>query len=633
MTSVPTDAIKTFSNPVYNHPFPDPFVLKFRGEYYAFCTGRSDDGRAFGVLQSHDLVEWSPRPGAMRPLDPDHPHYWAPEVTYLNGKFYLYYSVGNETLMETRVAVSDRPDGEYVDSGKRLTTQDFAIDAHVFRDNDGILYMFYATDFLDHSHIGTGTVVDRMLDPFTLAGDPRPVTRARFDWQIYDPQRKEKGGVRWHTVEGPFVLKRKGTYYEIFSGGNWQNVSYGVSFAVTHDLNADAEWTQQSDGEKTLPILRTIRDRVLGPGHNSVVRGPNNREMYCVYHEWTEHGRVLAIDRMDYAGGDRLFIAGPSYEPQALPYHPKVFDDGNLLASEIVTVVSGGWSNGLDGIVSTDPGPNELTIEMPAESFLCEVNAKRGDGLCGIELKSGKKSLLKFTLDVNAGHARVKWSEGKDWSIVELPADHDPRAFHLLRVEVDCLAVKLSLNDVDVLVTGEILEPATHLSLVSEGSGSAFSAFTLTAGFEQLFENDALPQRGWSIEAGDVRVASGNLILESSEEAQTRISKKVPEGDFDLAVNLCVTKDSIVSMTCGASFTLSGMDFRSIDSPATEFRLPEKFDSTRFSQFRFVKIGDRLTLYLEGDHLGEFSAPEANRLGLTVQNGTVTFDMIRFTLI
>jgi hypothetical protein len=45
-----------------------------------------------------------------------------------------------------------------------------------------------------------------MLDPLTLAGEPRPVTRARFDWQVYDPQRREKGGVRWHTVEGPAVL-------------------------------------------------------------------------------------------------------------------------------------------------------------------------------------------------------------------------------------------------------------------------------------------------------------------------------------------------------------------------------------------------------------------------------------------
>ncbi|KAK0039250.1 family 43 glycosylhydrolase [Biomphalaria pfeifferi] len=173
-------------------------------------------------------------------------------------------------------------------SENALTFQDFAIDAHVFIDKDGQKYLFYATDFLEHSHIGTGTVVDKMTDFFSLEGNPRPVTRAKYDWQIYDANRIEKGGVRWHTVEGAFILERKGIYYEMFSGGNWQNISYGVSFATTDDIERNREWEQFSDGEKTLPILRTIPGQVIGPGHNSVVRGLNNRETYCVYHRWTD---------------------------------------------------------------------------------------------------------------------------------------------------------------------------------------------------------------------------------------------------------------------------------------------------------------------------------------------------------
>ncbi len=275
-----------YLNPVYPRSFPDPFILKFRGEYFAYCTDFWRDGKVFGILHSRNLVDWTEIGGAMNRLETDAPFYWAPEVTYADGKFYLYYSVGNETLMEIRVAVSNRPDGGFVDCGKRLTTEDFAIDAHVFTDTGGERYFFYATDFLDHSHIGTGTVVDKMIDWQTLAGNPRPVTRAKYDWQIYDPNRREKGGVRWHTVEGAFVLKRKGIYYEMFSGGNWQNVTYGVSFAITDDISRDEEWAQFSDGEKVLPILRTVPDLAVGPGHNSVIRGLNNREFFCVYHRW-----------------------------------------------------------------------------------------------------------------------------------------------------------------------------------------------------------------------------------------------------------------------------------------------------------------------------------------------------------
>jgi GH43 family beta-xylosidase len=315
-----TEAFGVYQNPVYRHSFPDPFVLRYAGRYYAYATGSNEEG-IFLILNSDDLVNWREAGHAM-PL-PNSPamHYWAPEVTYSEGKFYLYYSVGNEILMELRVAVSERPEGPFDDAGIKLTTQDFAIDPHVFTDHDGTRWMFYATDFLEHTHIGTGTVMDRMVNWFKLEGKPRPVTRAKYDWQIYDPQRKEKGGVRWHTVEGPALIERKGTYFEMFSGGNWQNNSYGVSFAITDDLHSPDEWQQHADGENLLPIIRTSPE-VVGPGHNSIVRGPNGRELYCVYHRWTDAGRVMAIDRLDVAG-KRIYVVGPTTAPQPTPFEPR----------------------------------------------------------------------------------------------------------------------------------------------------------------------------------------------------------------------------------------------------------------------------------------------------------------------
>src|SRR4051794_39208937 len=110
----------TYQNPVYDRSFPDPFVLRFQGEYFAFCTGYAPDGCCFGRLRSNDLVTWHELSGAMQPLATGEPFYWAPEVTYRNGKFYLYYSIGNEVLMTMRVATADRPDGEFVDANVAL---------------------------------------------------------------------------------------------------------------------------------------------------------------------------------------------------------------------------------------------------------------------------------------------------------------------------------------------------------------------------------------------------------------------------------------------------------------------------------------------------------------------------------
>jgi GH43 family beta-xylosidase len=653
-----------YLNPVYPHSFPDPFVLKFRGEYFAYCTGFWRDGKVFGVLRSRDLVNWQETGGAMQPLANDAPFYWAPEVTYHNGRFYLYYSVGNETLMELRVAVSDRPDGGFVDSGHKLTTEDFAIDAHLFEDADGARYLFYATDFLEHTHIGTGTVVDRMIDFFTLEGKPRPVTRARYDWQVYDPQRKEKGGVRWHTVEGAFVFKRKGVYYEMFSGGNWQNITYGVSFAVTADIEKDEEWTQFSDGEKVFPILRTIPGLVIGPGHNSAVRGVNNRELYCVYHRWTDDGRVLAIDRMDFAGGARIFIDGATYTPQPAPFEPKAMDFFDVFSADAWRILSGCWRAENNQIICETAGQSELLCKAEARSFLCETwlraaeNAAAGEsGAFGICLKNGDAEVFRFLLAPDKKQALAAWLE-KDTEKIEtfaLSEDFDFQAFHLLRVEVDCLRLKISLDESAVRFEKILETGAPQISLFSENANAAFSGFALTAGFEDLFEDANPEKRGWrKISAGGAaRIEDKNLIIAGGSGENEAILCKEPSspGDFELAINFRFMEETFgensrfgvhpafvetAAETPFFSIEKSGEDWVLKTSGGGEtFPLPKNFSPGVFHQFRFLKIRDKIVLRLESETLGIVAAPPitaaaaAGEIALFVRNASAVFDMVR----
>ncbi|HWM90238.1 MAG TPA: glycoside hydrolase family 43 protein [Thermoanaerobaculia bacterium] len=450
----------TYVNPVWPHSFPDPFVLKFRGEYWGYCTGFWTDGRCFGVIRSRDLVHWEVPEGgagAMAPLPGGHTCYWAPEVTYENGRFYLYYSVGNEERMEIRVAVSDNPAGPFVDSGRRLTSEPFAIDAHVFVDDDGSRHLFYATDFLDHSHIGTGTVRDLMRDPFTLAGEPVPVTRPRHDWHVYHPNRPEKGYVRWHTVEGPFVLKRNGLYYQMFSGGNWQNPTYGVSYAVTDSLDSPGEWEQQER-----PILRTIEGKVIGPGHNSVVRGPDNRQLVCVYHRWVSGARVLAIDPMGWEG-ERLVVDGPSTEPRALsqPVFADFFDKPGGL--DLRWDVRGDWFTG--GGSARQPRSDascEARLDIGTSSFVVEVSARaleepQGDTGFGIGLRG-----FVFLI-------------GRE---LPLPPGFEPRAWHLIRVEVDGTRVEVSVDG--IRWKGSLPEAGRSVSLLTYGVAAEFSGFAIS---------------------------------------------------------------------------------------------------------------------------------------------------------
>jgi GH43 family beta-xylosidase len=632
---------RTYVNPVFPRSFPDPFILKFCGEYFAYCTGIWTDGKAFGVLRSRDLMHWTEIGGAMEQLEYRPPFYWAPEVTYSDGKFYLYYSVGNETLMEIRAAVSDTPDGGFIDCGERLTLQDFAIDAHVFTNTDGSRYMFYATDFLEHTYIGTGTVVDRMVDWFTLEGNPRPVTRPRFDWQVYDPARKEKGGVRWHTVEGPFVLKRKGIYYEMFSGGNWQNISYGVSFATTDNLADKDEWEQFSDGEKVLPILRTVPEKVIGPGHNSAIRGLNNRELFCVYHRWIGNERVMAIDRMDFAG-KRIHINGASHTPQPAPFEPAI----NSFAAG--WEVRGEWDITPLNAVNSDTGENELVCSKPGRYFLFEMSVRtsgNANGKWGFCLRDDQGKT--FELRVSSQRREVIVSSSGNTETLSLAGEFNPEAYHLLRVEVDSRFIRFSLDETMLQFERMLERSSTSLTLTAENARTTFSGFALTKGFEDLFDRPGSAEdHGWKRIQGDgsFGIEGNELVLKS--RAGSAIIKGHRHKNYELAVNIRMV-EVLAEQEC-FGFILMGEDSQILqryilrrsnqsfylDTGDKKIALPDGFNPTNYHQFRFLKAGERIILQLEDKELLEKpGVGTKSRVAIFCENAVVALDMVRLTIL
>ncbi|MEO6333824.1 MAG: glycoside hydrolase family 43 protein [Pyrinomonadaceae bacterium] len=638
--------LNTYLNPVYPKSFPDPFVLKFCGEYFGYCTGFAGDGSVFGIVRSHDLVTWTELGGAMAALKESPPYYWAPEVVYDNGRFYLYYSVGNETLMELRVAVSDRPDGGFIDSGHRLTTQDFAIDAHVFVDDDGSKFLFYATDFLDHSHIGTGTVMDRMLDWFTLEGNPRPVTRALYDWQVYDPNRKEKGGVRWHTVEGPTVLKRKGLYYEMFSGGNWQNTTYGVSFATSSQLANPDEWFQFSDGENSMPILRTIPE-VVGPGHNSVVRGPNNRELFCVYHQWTGNERVMAIDRMDFAG-DRIFLVGATHTSQPAPIEPNVDGVDAAFAS---SCRSGEWSFENHSAISGPVGRCEMHFSSLPPSFLCETNLRcagplSDDGSVCVDLATDHGS-VSLTFHPNSKVMRVEVPEDSNGlpAIFKLPEDFDWTAPHILRVEADFRRVKIELDGTAMPKLNTFLGiPLSSMSISSENQSIALLSFELTEGFEELFEEShTLTENGWSVVGiSPHRIEGGELMMEAVEDFL--IEKQWPVLALEFAANLRVLDSEGSSGEFGLLLRDAASEVLrfSIERKASSMRingeqvasLPAGLVLDKYHQLRIIKNRGRALCYFDDALVHDFEVLDSPIQPAVFCEGVqLAIEMIRLTVI
>jgi GH43 family beta-xylosidase len=300
-----TTTTAVYQNPVWAGYFADPFVLKSQGNYYAYGTGPVEQGgRVFPVLKSSDLIHWESLGGALEPLtNPPALNYWAPEAAERDGRFYLFYSASTTQSDEhhrLRVALSDSPAGPFRDTGKILIPQlGFTIDASPFRDpNSGKFYLYFATDYEQEEPYGTGlAVVELADDMLSAASDPRPVSRASASWQVYENNRNYKGRVwpAWHCVEGPSVLYHGGKYYCLYSAGAWYGENYGVGFAVAdHPMGP---W--RDDYAVHGPaVLKGIPGKVVGPGHNSTVVGPDGQTDYMIYHAWDpdKTARRMCID-------------------------------------------------------------------------------------------------------------------------------------------------------------------------------------------------------------------------------------------------------------------------------------------------------------------------------------------------
>ena len=274
----------TYENPLWSGYLADPFVLEVDGEYYAYGTGQAPDGRQFPILHSCDFVHWEFVAGALAPLDaPKLKDYWAPEVAERDGKYYLYYA-GD---MKMRVAVADHPAGPYRDSGTLMFPDlPFSIDGHAFKDpQSGQWYFYFAQDFFDQRP-GTALAMVRLADDMMTPVEPvTTVLRAFADWQIYERNRPlyDKVWDAWHTIEGAAVIYKDGKYYCFYSGGNWQTPGYGVGCAVADNILGPYVDEHSPDAAG---VLKSIPGKLIGPGHNSVILGPDGQTYFIVYHSW-----------------------------------------------------------------------------------------------------------------------------------------------------------------------------------------------------------------------------------------------------------------------------------------------------------------------------------------------------------
>ena len=294
-----------YTNPVQDD-LADPDILYYDGVYYMYCTYAG-----FAVLSSTDLVNWEMHGSCM---DTDFTWssepmgwYWAPDVEYYNGKFYMVASIDSHL----GIAVSDSPLGPFIPETESLFED--AIDGHLFIDDDGQAYIYFAYQGRD------GDIYGVKFDMTTLQADYDSLTRiiAYSDrWESYN---SDDEVYKASTTEGPYMIKHNGKYYMTYSGSDYRTPRYAVGYAVS---DSPLGVFEKYEGNP-IQIGNAV---VHGTAHHCFTTTPDG-ELLIVYHQHkslTEvDARKISVDRARFAptesGVDRIETYGPTTTPQEMP--------------------------------------------------------------------------------------------------------------------------------------------------------------------------------------------------------------------------------------------------------------------------------------------------------------------------
>jgi arabinan endo-1,5-alpha-L-arabinosidase len=286
----------------------DPVIIRAGGIYYVYSTNADAPGAAIKVRTSPDLATWTFRGHVFDKLPawttekiPGARSFWAPDISLVNGRYRLYYSVS--TFGSNRSAIGlatsaaldpTSPDYGWRDEGPVVEStpeSDFnAIDPNFVVDAKGRQWLalgsFWNGIKLFELDPATGKVKDPKAKPYALASRRAPA-----------------GGPK--PVEAPFIVTRPDHYYLFVSYDyccKGANSTYYMVVGRSKDIRGPyvgKDGSRLLDGEGTIFMRADLEEqqRFRGPGHNGFLHDDDSRD-YVVFHAYDKDNKGVPTMRI-----------------------------------------------------------------------------------------------------------------------------------------------------------------------------------------------------------------------------------------------------------------------------------------------------------------------------------------------
>ena len=228
------------SNPVARRG-ADPWVTFEQGQYHYCYSARNQiwvnrAAKLQDVVQRRGRSVWTPPENT-----PYSQELWAPELHFIQGKWYIYVAADdgrNEThRMVVLESESSDSQGPYQFRGKLAVPSDkWAIDGTVL-EHRGQLYFIWS-GWEGDVNVRQDLYIAKMSDPVTLTGARVLISKPELDWELNGTPL---------INEGPQILKKDGRVFVIYSAsGSWTDDYCLGQLSLTGDdpMKASA-WTKK----------------------------------------------------------------------------------------------------------------------------------------------------------------------------------------------------------------------------------------------------------------------------------------------------------------------------------------------------------------------------------------------------
>jgi len=271
----------------------DPVMIEQDGTYYLFCTGKG-----ISMFSSKDMTNWTKldkvfdaAPQWVSKVVPNFDnHIWAPDVSFHNGQYYLYYSVSAFAKNTSAIGVATNKTLNPADKNYKWEDHGIVIQSVPNRDlwnaiDPNLIYDENNTPWLTFGSFWNGLKMVKLKADLLAPAEPEEwytVARRERTFKLED---KDPGDA---ALEAPFIFK-KNDYYYLFLSWDYccrgENSTYKVVVGRSKTVQGpylDATGKSLFEGGGTLVIEGN--KNWAGVGHNSTYTFKGKD--YMVFHAY-----------------------------------------------------------------------------------------------------------------------------------------------------------------------------------------------------------------------------------------------------------------------------------------------------------------------------------------------------------